>query len=141
MSSKSKWIIMWKFIDRLRHLWHYRILFRCLEDLYWQCIEEKFCYDESIGESNWYCFMSVEENLLITKSLALGDDIVKWWYMTDSGVKLSSNCWGFFLRIYRKMLTILEFLRKNYAKLWWTNVVYLSWWWFIRLRLNQSDDF
>lgn len=41
---------MWEFIDRLRHLSHYRIIFRCFEDLYWQCIEEKFCYDESIGE-------------------------------------------------------------------------------------------
>lgn len=22
----------------------------CLEDLYWQCFEEKYCYDEEIGE-------------------------------------------------------------------------------------------
>lgn len=35
----------------LRHLWHYRIIFRCLEDLYWMCWEEKHGYDENIGES------------------------------------------------------------------------------------------
>lgn len=28
--------------------------FRCWEDFYWNCIEEKFCYDESIGNKNEY---------------------------------------------------------------------------------------
>lgn len=55
--KKSKWIVMRKFIGRLRHLWHYRIIFRCLEDLYWQCIEEKYCYDESIGELSYVQFI------------------------------------------------------------------------------------
>ena len=50
VAEKLERIINRKFIDRLRHLWHYRIIFRCLEDLYWMCWEEKHGYDESIGE-------------------------------------------------------------------------------------------
>lgn len=33
-----------------RHLWHCRNLFRCFEELYWTCWEEKHGYDENIGE-------------------------------------------------------------------------------------------
>jgi hypothetical protein len=55
-------IIIWKFIDRLRHLWRYWIIFRCLEDCYWMCWEEKYGYDESIGELNY--IISILNSLL-----------------------------------------------------------------------------
>lgn len=29
--------------------------FSCLEDLYWNCFEERFCYDESIGKPQFTC--------------------------------------------------------------------------------------
>lgn len=31
---------------------YFLLLFRCLEDFYWNCIEEKFCYDETIAYYN-----------------------------------------------------------------------------------------
>lgn len=30
--------------------WYFLALHRCWEDFYWNCIEEKFCYDETIGK-------------------------------------------------------------------------------------------